>query len=305
MNPRITEIVARMFHRARCCLIVLATGIVVSVFANPAFAQHSYAAPEAAAEAFVDAVKRHDEVAMKTILGANWKTFIPTQDFEDVDAFVAEWDKSHRVEATAPGLVQISVGEQQWTLPIPLIHRPSGWQFDVQTGADEMRTRRIGRNELAAMQAALAYFDAQKEYARIDRTGAGVLQYAQKFTSSSGKHDGLYWPANADEAESPLGPLYASYKPGEPYHGYRFKILTAQGKDARGGAYSYLIKGRMVSGFALVAWPLHYGDSGIMSFMVSHDGQLYQKDLGEKTNTIAPSMTLFNPDPSWQKVTPP
>lgn len=287
----------------RTCLFALATGIALAVVAHPACAQKSYATPEAAADIFVDAVKHHDEVAMKVILGANWKTFIPTQDFEDIDAFLRTWDKSHRIEATAPGLAVIEVGDRQWQLPIPLVHRADGWKFDVQAGADEMSTRRIGRNELAAMQAVLAYFDAQKDYARVDRTGAGVLQYAQKFASSPNKHDGLYWPANAHEEPSPLGPLFVSNKPaGDPYHGYRFKILKAQGKDARGGAYNYLIQGRMISGFALVAWPFHYGDSGIMSFMISHNGELYQTDLGEKSDAIAQRMTLFNPDASWQKV---
>ncbi len=170
-----------------------------------------------------------------------------------------------------------------------------------------MKTRRIGRNELAVMQAALAYFDAQKDYASVDRIGDGVLQYAQKFWSSPGKHDGLYWPVNADEEESPLGPLFAESdkKPGEGYQGYHFKILTAQGKDAPDGAYSYLIKDRMVSGFALIAWPMKYGDSGVMSFMVNHDGQLYEKDLGKQSDAIANKTTAFNPDASWRKVSPP
>ena len=155
------------------------------------------------------------------------------------------------------------------------------------------------------MQATLAYFDAQKEYALKARTGDGVLQYAQRFVSTPGKRDGLYWPDAPGQDESPLGPLYAGQKPGEGYHGYYYRILKAQGKDAPGGAYDYLIKGRMVSGFALIAWPMRYGDTGVMSFIVSHDGVVYQKDLGSGTDGIARGMTRFNPDSTWQKVTVP
>jgi hypothetical protein len=165
-----------------------------------------------------------------------------------------------------------------------------------------MRTRRIGRNELATIEAVLAYFDAQKEYATVDRNGDGVLEYAQKFKSAKGKHDGLYWPASGNEAQSPLGPRVADLKPSEGFYGYRYKILTSQGTAAPSGAYNYLIKGRMVSGFAVVAWPVDYGDTGVMSFMISHDGQIYEKDLGSKSSQIASEMKSFNPDDGWTKV---
>lgn len=269
-----------------------------------ALAQQVYPDAAAAAEALVTTLRNDDAKALGTVLGANWKKFIPTDDADREDAlhFLAQWDKSHRLDNSDPERVLIAVGEQGWTLPIPIVKTAAGWQFDVKAGAEEMTTRRIGRNELAAMQAAQAYFDAQKEYAQADRTGDGVLQYAQQFVSSPGKRDGLYWPTEDSEPESPLGSLFVSAKPGEGYQGYRFKILKAQGKDAPGGAYDYLIKGRMVSGFALVARPLRYGDTGVMSFMISHDGKLYEKDLGEKSAEIVEHMTTFNPDSSWKAV---
>ncbi|HSB24052.1 MAG TPA: DUF2950 family protein, partial [Burkholderiaceae bacterium] len=180
------------------------------------------------------------------------------------------------------------------------------WKFDPVAGADRLRTARIGRNELAAMQAVLAYYDAQRDYATEDRNGNGVREYARKLVSSPGKHDGLYWPSPLDTEESPLGPLIAQQKPKGPgYWGYHYKILTRQGTNAPGGAYDYVIGGRMRAGFALVAWPVRYGDTGVMTFMVSHAGVVYQKDLGPSTNAIAGAMTRFDPDDSWHKVSPP
>jgi len=154
------------------------------------------------------------------------------------------------------------------------------------------------------MQAVLAYFDAQREYAQRDRDGDGVLSYARKFASTPGQHDGLYWPDDA-QGESPLGPLFGGVKPGAGYHGYHYKILTAQGKNAPGGAYDYIIGNHMRAGFALVAWPIYYGDSGVTSFMISHEGVLYQKDLGLRSATIARAMKTFDPDASWSKVNVP
>jgi len=307
MSSWIATTIAYMQRRINRRLVCLTAGCVLAAAGSVAHAQHAYPTPEAAADALVDAVSREDQAALNKTLGANWKKFIPTQDREDVEAFLAEWNKSHHIEMVAPGDARIAVGDGDWTLPIPIANAPGGWRFDARAGAEEMKTRRIGRNELAAMQAALAYFDAQKDYASVDRIGDGVLQYARRFWSSPGTHDGLYWPVNDDEEDSPLGPLFedADQKQGEGYHGYHFKILTAQGKDAPDGAYSYLINNRMVSGFALIAWPMQYGESGVMSLMISHDGQLYEKDLGEQSAVMAQQVTAFNPDASWRKVSPP
>ena len=281
--------------------VLLAAMLLTSTMA---MAQKAYDSADAAATAFQAAVAKGDKAALATVLGKNWKRFVPTQgiDQEDLDTFLAAWDKGHRIVVQTPEKSLLEVGTEGWTLPIPIVKAKTGWQFDPVAGADEMHTRRIGRNELATIQATLAYFDAQKEYASQDRNGDGVLEYAQKFKSSKGKRDGLYWPVSGKEQESPLGPLVADMKPGEGYHGYRYKILTGQGKAAPGGAYSYLIKRRMVSGFAVVAWPLRHGDTGVMSFMISHDGQLYEKNLGTKSEAVASQMKLFNPDDGWTKV---
>jgi hypothetical protein len=267
-------------------------------------AQQAYPTPDAASEALVDAVRRGDEKAMRTVLGADWRKFIPVGDVErqDIDAFLAEWDKQHKTYSETSGEAILSVGEGGWTFPIPMHKSAAGWRFDLHAGADQLRTRRIGRNELAAMQAALAYYDAQKEYALKDRDGNGVREYAQKFLSSPGKHDGLYWDDSTGQDESPLGPLFAGReRHGPGYHGYHFKILKGQGKDAPGGAYDYVIGNRMRAGFALIAWPVQYGETGVMSFMVNHDGTVYEKDLGPNTDATARAVTRFNPDSTWNK----
>ena len=269
-------------------------------------AQQPYPSAEAAAQAFHDAVSRDDALALRKVLGADWKRFVPSDEIgrEDLQAFLAAWDKAHKLVPNGQDRALLSVGDSDWTLPIPLVMKGGRWRFDPQAGADEMRTRRIGRNELATMQAVLAYYDAQKEYAQRDRDGDGVLSYARKFASSPGQRDGLYWPDDA-QGESPLGPRFAEVKPGQGYHGYHYKILTEQGRDAPGGAYHYIIGNRMRAGFALIAWPIRYGDTGVTSFMISHDGVLYQKDLGPNSAMIARDMTTFNPDSTWTQVKAP
>jgi hypothetical protein len=209
------------------------------------------------------------------------------------------------VVSQGEGKAVLEVGKNHWPLPIPIVKGPAGWAFDTRAGAEELVTRRIGRNELSAMEAALAYHDAQKEYARNERVPGQGLVYAQKFFSSPGKKDGLYWDSAAGEPPSPLGPAYTLSSPEGGYHGYRYRILTGQGKNASGGAYDYRIKGRMNAGFALIAWPVRYGQTGIMSFMVSHDGVVYQKNLGAGGDAVARKLQRFDPDPSWQAVQPP
>jgi hypothetical protein len=240
------------------------------------------------------------------VLGGDWKRFIPTDDLsrDDVDAFLAEWDKQHKIHNESDETALLSVGDEPgFTLPIPIVRNKAAlWKFDAALGTERLRIARIGRNELAAMQAVLAYYDAQREYATEDRTGKGVREYARKLVSSPGKRDGLYWPAKLDEEQSPLGPLIAQRQPKSPgYWGYHYKILTGQGKDAPGGAYDYVIGGRMRGGFALVAWPVRYGDTGVMTFMISHAGTVFEKDLGPDTDAIARAMTRFNPDAGWNK----
>jgi len=282
----------------------LAAAIVMALAAGTSFAQKAFPTPDAAAQAFVDALSRSDVEALRTVLGPDWRRFVPagTVDQEDVYEFLGAWAKQHKVVLEQPDKALLAAGTGDWTLPVPIVKSAAGWRFDPKAGVDAMRSRRIGRNELNAMQAALAYFDAQKEYAQKDRDGNGVLEYAQKFVSAPGKHDGLYWPDATGQDESPLGPLYAGQRAGEGYHGYHFKIIKAQGKDAPGGAYDYVIGNRMRGGFALVAWPIQYGETGVMSFIVSHDGKVYEKDLGPRSDAAARAMARFNPDSTWRKV---
>lgn len=288
---------------------MLAAVLVATVWLAPlsAAAQQAFPTADAAAAALVDAISQKDEAAKRRVLGDDWREFIPTENIEDkdVDAFLKGWAESHKIVVKPAHTAHLAVGAQDWVLPIPIVEKKGAWRFDTRAAVDEIRTRRIGANELATMQAALAYYDAQKEYAREDRNGDGTLEYAKQLISTPGKQDGLYWAALEGEKPSPLGPLFGEGGPsGKGYHGYHYRILTAQGSKAPGGAYDYLIDGRLVGGFALVAWPVKYGDSGIMSFIVSHNGVLYQKNLGPKTNTTARAMKLFNPDSSWKKVNP-
>ncbi len=271
-----------------------------------AMAQQAFTAPEQAVDAFVQAlgVEPPDEARLAQLLGDDWRTYIPRGGVQrsDVEAFLQAYREQHRLERNADGKVILAVGPHHWTLPIPLSNSPSGWRFDLKAGLAEIRARRIGRNELAAVQSVLAYHDAQMEYASQDRNGNGALEYAQHIFSSPGKHDGLYWDDEQDGQISPLGPLFGKGRNGKDWYGYHFRILDGQGASAPGGAYSYLIGNQMSRGFALVAWPARYGDSGVMTFMISHDGQVFEKDLGPHSDQLAKAMTSFDPDDSWKEV---
>jgi hypothetical protein len=288
---------------------ILAAFALVIAASPAAFAQQIFPSPTAAMNAFGDAVATSDEDALKTILGADFRNFIPPVGAETRYRFLAAWAKSHAIQLDGDSKANVAVGGDGWTLPIPIVKSAQGWRFDTRAGAEEMRLRRIGRNELAVMQVMLAIYDAEKEYARIDRNRDGVLQYAAKFMSSPGKQDGLYWPTKANEPQSPLGPAVVAARAAgggsdAGYYGYRYKILTGQGKNAPGGAYDYTVRGRMIGGFGVVAWPVDYGDTGIMTFIVSHDGVVYEKDLGPNSAAIAGAMTRFDPDSTWQKAEP-
>ncbi len=271
--------------------------------------QKTFDSPEAAMNAYGDALATNDEDALKALFGADFRKFMPRADDELRYRFLAAWAKSHAIKPEGEAKALIAVGDDGWTLPIPLVKTAQGWRFDMRAGAEEMRIRRIGRNERAVMKVVLAIYDAQREYATNDRNGDGLLEYASKFDSSPGKHDGLYWPTTGSEPESPLGPAVAAARAAGSgreagYYGYRYKILTAQGKNAPGGALDYMVRGRMIGGFAVVAWPSKYGDTGVMTFMVSYEGVVYEKDLGPNTTTHARAITRFDPDSTWQKVEP-
>ena len=265
-----------------------------------AAAQKTFATPEAAAEAFVDSLARHDDAELSAVLGRDHRRLIAFDDVsaEDRTDFLAAWAKGHRIVPAGEGAAKVELSDG-WTLPIPMVRTAAGWRFDPVAGADEMRTRRIGRNELATIQAMYAYVDAQREYAEQDRDGNGILEYAQKILSVPGRHDGLYWPTTDGEARSPAGPLLDTADLKDGYHGYRFRILKAQGPAARGGTRSYVRRNRMTDGFALVAWPAHYGETGVKSFLVNHDGVVYERNLGPSTASIAGAMTRFDPDSGW------
>ena len=285
--------------------ISLAVGIALALIPSASQAAPLvYPSADAAATALIDAVQSKDKPALAKVLGADYKTFIPSDgiDQDDVDAFLAAYKANHKI-VEKDGTSRLEVGNAGWTLPIPIVKSGTGYTFDLKAGHDEIIARQIGRNELDTQQAVLAYYDAQREYAEEDRNGDGLREYAQKFASTPGKHDGLYWDAKEGEPQSPLGPLFSgkAFPKGEGYHGYHYRILTAQGPSAPGGAYDYIVGGRMRNGFALIAWPVKYGETGIMSFMVSHDGEVFEKDLGKNGAAVAQAMKTFDPDSSWHQ----
>lgn len=297
--PRVTALIGLCPHA-----LVIAASVAWSCIAA---AQQAFPTPEKAAEAFVEAVgtEHADQARLTELLGEEWRSFIPREGVQrsDVDAFLQQYHEQHRIEKTGDNKALLSVGSDHWTLPIPLVKGENGWRFDIKAGSAEIRARRIGRNELAALQSMLAYHDAQMDYASVDRDGDGALEYAQKIFSTPGKHDGLYWADDDSGQISPLGPLFGKTIAGEDWHGYRFRILDGQGPSAPGGAYSYLIGDKMSRGFALIAWPAKYADTGVMSFMISHEGQVFEKDLGPAGDKLAQSMKRFDPDDSWKEVT--
>ena len=273
--------------------------------ASPAWSQILFAKPEQAAEALIKAFADSDAAALQRLLGSKAAKLVPLDRIapEDRKAFLDKAAQSQTVKVDG-NRARIVVGSDPWTLPIPMVQmRDRRWRFDPVAAEKEVTERRIGANERAAMQAALAYVDAQRDYATADRDGDGVLEYAQKLLSSPGKRDGLIWsPALGDD--SPLGEGFLPVRPGEGYHGYRFRILDAQGPNAKGGARSYLIGKRMTTGFALIAWPVAYGETGVMSFIVNQEGTVFERNLGSKSSEVAAGMKRFDPDASWKPATP-
>lgn len=294
----------------------LAAAVAAIALASAASAQQDYRSPEDAVAALVEAAKSGDDAAALAVFGAEGVEIIssgdPVYDSSQRQRFVAAYDAKHQIELKGKRHATLIIGEKDWPFPVPLIKTKYGWEFDTAEGLQEILARRIGHNELDTIQVCLAYVDAQREYADKDRTGAGRGIYAQRFISEAGTKDGLYWPAAQGEPESPLGELFAKaasqgYKAGEgraPYRGYYYKILTKQGPHAPGGALDYVVNGKMIGGFALIAYPAEYRNSGVMTFMVSHTGTVFQKDLGPDTATIAEKITAYDPGPGWTEVKP-
>jgi hypothetical protein len=281
-------------------------------------AQQSFDSPQAGVEALVQAVDRNDQAALHAILGPQGSRLLstgdPVDDANNRAAFVKSYGQSHKVVAEGETQARLIIGTDAWPMPIPLVKAARGWRFDTAQGEDEIIKRRIGRDELEALQVCQAIVDAQREYSALMLDKDGVPVYAARITSQPGKHDGLYWPAAPGESPSPLGALLAAAAdegyPTKgalrrvPYRGYYFRILKSQGADAPDGALDYLVRGKMIGGFALVAYPASYGDSGVMTFLVSHDGTIYQRDLGPGTKNAAVALKSFNPGHGWTKLDP-
>ena len=295
-------------------LVSMTIAALLSMAASIAGAQQAFKTPDEAASALVSAAKADDPKAIVTVLGPDG-TDIASSGDEVADAatrqkFVAAYDAKHQITIEGDNKAIMVIGQEDFPLPIPLIRKDGMWRFDTAAGREEILFRRVGKNELDAIQACLAYVDAQNEYAEKDRTGAGIKTYAQHVISQPGKKDGLYWPTSQGEEPSPLGEIVAQattqgYRVGAgrtPFHGYYFKILTKQGPAAPGGELEYVVRGKMIGGFALVAYPAEYRNSGVMTFLVNHAGSVYQKDLGPATAKLAERMSSFNPDKTWQKV---
>jgi Protein of unknown function (DUF2950) len=293
-------------------LVVASASIATS---SLAIAQEDYKTPEAAVDALVATARSGDEKTALVVLGREGEDIISSGDKVSDDAvrarFVTSYDAKHQIAMESDKKAILVIGDNDYPFPIPMVRNKNGtWSFDTDAGRREILYRRIGHNELDAIETSLAYIDAQDDYAAKDRTGAGAGIYAQRFVSTPGKKDGLYWPTQQGEEESPLGELFAAaskqgYRAGEgrsPYHGYYYKILTKQGPSAVGGAADYIVNGNMIGGFAMVAYPAEYRNSGVMTFIVNYDGTVFEKDLGPDTADIAEHMTSFNPDSTWKKV---
>jgi hypothetical protein len=292
--------------------VILVTGLCQALLAAEA-RQKSFKSPEEAVQALVEAVKKGDTKDLMAIFGPASKDLIfsgdKVADKTGRDRFTAAYEEKHRLVNEGDNKAILIIGQHDWPMPIPLVKQGEAWLFNTQEGKDEIMNRRIGKNELNTIEVCLAYVDAQREYAIKDCDGNRVRDYAQRFASTRGKKDGLYWETKEGEGQSPMGPLMAkAAKEGytrfalSPYHGYYYKILKAQGDAAPGGAYSYVANGRMMGGFALVAYPAEYGNSGVMTFVTNQDGRVYQKDLGKETKKVAEAIKLYDPDKTWQEV---
>jgi Protein of unknown function (DUF2950) len=294
--------------------VVLAVASLSGVVAAPAStsAQPGFASPEDAVEALVAAMRRQQPGILSAIVGPGSQAWLLSgdeiADRAAAERFLTAYDQRHVIAREDDIRATLTVGAHDWPMPVPLVRSAGQWRFDGAAGQQEVLARRIGRNELDTIQVLEAMADAQVEYARADRDGTGRVAYAQKFASSPGRKDGLYWPAKDGEPESPLGPLVAkAAKEGygdtnvRPYRGYVFRMLKGQGGSASGGAFDYVVKGAMIGGFAIVAYPVAYGVSGVTTFMINQDAVVYQQDLGPGTAQAVSRMTRFEPGTGWTK----
>jgi len=294
-------------------IILLATLSIAGT--SLAAEQKTFPSAEEAVQAFIAAETNNDNRELLAIFGPSASKLLysgdAVSDKERREGFLKLYGERNSLVAKNGDMI-LQVGPEDYPFPIPLVKKGDAWYFDTAKGEEEILNRRIGSNELSTIQTMLAIVDAQREYAMQDRDGDGLLAYAAKFASDPGKQNGLYWETKPGEEPSPLGEMvvkaraegYRKGKTGKPvpYHGYYFRILTKQGKNAAGGAFEYFVKGRMIGGFAVVAYPAKYGNSGVMTFIVNHDGIVYQKNLGSRTARTAMAMKAFDPGPGWKKV---
>ena len=308
MNTHLPRLIGSVALMSACALTA------VLVFAQTS-AQKTFATPEEAVKALVDTVKAGNLDALVAIFGPEGKELIDSSEpaiaRQNQQVFAVAVREKWHLEDAAPDRKTLVIGNEDWPFPVPLVKAGNGWRFDTAAGKEEVLARRIGRNELAAIDATRAYVTAQRRYAEAGHDGKPAGLHAAKFQSDPGKENGLYWPTTRGQKRSPLGdvvaqaaaegrPVTGNAPQSSPFHGYYFKILTAQGSAAQGGAKSYVVKGEMSGGFALVAWPSQYDATGIMTFIVNQDGVVREKDLGPGTDAAARKMTAYNPDSTWR-----
>ena len=316
-NWKVMEIMMRVDRRKEgvrarewLLLVLISTALVATGAWAAAPPQKTFASPEDAASALAQAVKAHDRAAMLAVLGnaGDWiSSGDAVADSASKDRFVAAYEAKHAITRDGD-TARLTIGDDDFPFAFPIVKSGERWRFDTAAGKEELLARRVGQNELDTIKVLQAIVDAQREYASEDRNGDGVLAYSQKFASSSGKRDGLYWPVKAGEPPSPLGELVARaasegyHNKGKnpvPFHGYYYRLLKGQGKDAESGALDFVVHGRAIGGFAVVAWPAKYGNSGIMTFIVNQDGKVYQADLGPETPSRAGKIQRFDPGKGW------
>jgi len=319
----ISEIFWRSFTHysgpALACAVGTALSLNVALQARSADSPRTFATPDDAVAALRTAAKNQDQAALRAIFGPALEDIENpdrVQATNDISDFATAMNETFHITHESATKCVLEVGSNSWPFAIPLVKRDGKWSFDMAAGGDELLNRRIGKNELEVLEVMRAYVNAQREYASKDRDRDQVLEYAQRLASTPGKKDGLYWAPELDGEISPFGPFVAhaqaegyfgetpidKYSP-QPFHGYLFKILTRQGKRAPGGKYDYIINGNMIGGFAFVAWPAKYGDSGIMTFIINQQGKIYEKDLGPDTDSAVGKMKAYDPDPSWKLTT--
>jgi hypothetical protein len=305
-------------HGSHFVLVVLVLALVAGC-ARQAAQDNAFDTPEEAVTAFVAALEKHDLPRLKALLGPASDALLqsgdPVQDKGDRERFLAAYKARHALADDGADRRLLVIGAEDWPMPVPIVKRDGKWLFDGEAGVDELIYRRVGANELGAIDVCRGFVSAQLEYASEGRDGDPAGIYALKLISDEGLHNGLYWPTVDDEPPSPAGPFVAAaaaegYRRADgdartPYHGYYYRLLYAQGPNANGGAREYFKDGLLTEGFALIAWPADYGSSGVMTFIVNQDGVVFQKDLGEDTATVVESIQAFDPDSSWTAIAPP